>query len=241
MQNISFKKVDFPYSFVEEIKQLRTNIEYSGADNKVIMITSSAEGEGKSTLTFELCRSFAELGKRVLLVDADLRKSTLHSKVTTNPKPRGLSYFLSGQSELENVLCGTDIPRMYCVISGRVPPNPAELLASSRMHSFIEWAKSQFDYVFIDCPPINIVVDASIVASYADASVLVVKAGDVSRKIIQDAAKQLKKIECPVIGVVLNQVDDKARVAYKKYGYGYNQDPNYGVSKEQRNNNSNKQ
>lgn len=222
MISVSFKKANYPYSFTEEIKQIRTNIEYSGIDNKVIMLTSSTAGEGKSLLSFEICRSFAELGKNVLLIDADMRKSKLFSKIAgSGKKPYGLSYFLSGQSELENVLCKTDTPNLYCIFAGRVPPNPSELLASSRMESLIAWARDKFDYVFIDCPPINLVVDAAVAANYSDAAVLIVKSGNIPRRDAQNIVKQLDRLDCPIIGVVLNQVNEKERAHYKKYGYGY--------------------
>lgn len=220
MQVIKFKKQELPQAFTEEIKQIRTNIEYSGSDNKVIMLTSSLASEGKSSLTYEISRSFAELGKRVLLIDADLRRSEVHSRVE-GPKPRGLSYFLSGQSELENVLCKVEnVPNLYAIIAGRVPPNPSELLSNQSMKNFMEWARKNFDYIFIDCPPITLVTDASILASYADASIFVVKSGAISRRLAQDAIKQLERMNVPIIGVVLNQHSVK-RGGYKKYGYGY--------------------
>lgn len=220
MQVVKFKKQELPQAFTEEIKQIRTNIEYSGSKNKVIMLTSSVASEGKSSLTFQIASSFAELGKRVLIVDADLRKSEVHTKIE-GVKPRGLSYFLSGQSELENVLCKVEnVPNLYIVTSGRVPPNPAELLSSQTMSNFMEWARKNFDYIFVDCPPITLVTDASILATYADASIFVVKSASISRKLAQDAIKQLEKAGVPIIGVVLNQHSVK-RSGYRKYGYGY--------------------
>lgn len=220
MQVVRFKKKDLPQAFTEEIKQIRTNIEYSGSNNRVIMLTSSIAGEGKSSITFQIACSFAELGKRVLLIDADLRKSELHTKID-GPKPRGLSFFLSGQSELENVLCKVEnIPNLYTIIAGRVPPNPSELLSNNNMKTFMEWARKHFDYIFLDCPPITLVTDASILASYADASIFVVKSKSIPRRLAQDAIKQLERVECPIIGVVLNQHSAKSN-GYKKYGYGY--------------------
>lgn len=237
MPSISFKQSEFPYSFTEEIKQLRTNIEYSGANTKVISLTSSTENEGKSTISYELCRSFAELGKRVLLIDADMRKSVLHTKIMPGQqKPRGLSYFLSGQSELANVLCSTDLPNFYCILAGRIPPNPSELLSSQRMKALIDWARERFDYVFFDCPPINLVVDASIVVSNSDGAIVVVKANSVHRREAQAVIKTIERTECPVIGVVLNQIKTNTKGYYKKYGYygkgyGYGHRPDSKTSK----------
>ncbi len=222
MPKVVFKKTEYPYSFSEEIKQIRTNIEYSSADNKVVMFTSSTSGEGKSTLIYEVCKSFAELDKKVLLIDADMRKSMFHTLVDPDcQKPRGLSYYLSGQSELDNVLCETDTPNLSCILAGRVPPNPSELLTSERMKTLMAYARENYDLVFVDCPPMNIVVDSSIIAAdYADSSIVVVKAGKIPRKVVQNVIKELEKVKCPIIGVVLNQVKENSRGYYKKYGYG---------------------
>lgn len=215
---VTFKSNDLPFSVIEEIKLIRTNIEYSGADTKVILFTSSTQSEGKSTISYELCRSIAELGKKVLLIDTDMRRSDIHNHIE-GEKPRGLSYYLSGQSDLETVLCETNTPNMFCIAAGRVPPNPAELLSSKRMANLMEWARLNFDYVIVDTPPINLVVDASIIASYSDASVIVCKAGAIPRKAAQNVVKQLQRVNCPIIGVVLNQVASSNKGYYKKYGY----------------------
>lgn len=218
--NVTFEENHIPFTVVEELKVLRTNIEYSNEETKVILLTSSKENEGKSTISFELCKSMAELGKKILLIDADMRKSVIHTKVI-GTKPKGLSYYLSGQSDLLTVLCKTNTPNLYCITAGRVPPNPAELLLNKRMQKLISWARETFDYVIIDTPPINLVVDASIIATFSDASIVVIKSGSVPRKQAQNVIKQLNRAECPILGVVLNNVQSNSNEYGKKYGYGY--------------------
>lgn len=221
MLNVSLEKINLPYSFTEELKQLRTNIEFSGKDKQVILVTSTLANEGKSTLVLELARSFAELGKNVLLIDADMRLSELAEKrVGTSTAPKGLSHFLSGQIDIENVLYKTETPHLYTIFAGRVPPNPAELLANSMMASLVTWAKSNFDLVLIDCPPIKLVADASVIAPLSDGAIMVVKANIISRKDAQSAIKKLELTKCPILGVVLNQVNQSSR-GYKKGKYSY--------------------
>lgn len=219
LNTVTFKEQELPFNVAEEIKLLRTNIQYSGADTKVILLTSASQGDGKSTISFELACSMAELGKRTLLLDTDMRRSNMHNKVD-GVKPKGLSYYLSGQAELENVLCRANRPNLYCITAGRVPPNPAELLANKRMKTLMEWAREHYDYIIVDTPPINMVVDAAVVASMSDTAIVIIKAGSTPRKAAQNVVKQLEKTECPILGVVLNQVDDSDSGYYKKYGYG---------------------
>lgn len=221
MINVTLQKNNYPYTFTEELKQLRTNIIFSGEEKKVILITSSYAGEGKSTLALELSRAFAELGKNVLLIDADMRLSNLASKRTSaDQTPLGLSHLLSGQVSLEHILCKTDTPHLYTIFSGRFPPNPSELLANRKMSTLMSWARDNFDFIFIDCPPISVVTDAAVIAPITDGALFVVKAEKVPKKIAADALKLLKNANCPILGVVLNQVKH-SRSAYKKRGYGY--------------------
>lgn len=217
MLSIDLGKIEYPYAYSEELKQLRTNIEFSGSDKKVILMTSAYSQEGKSTLCLDLCRSFAELGKSVLLIDADMRLSTLANKRQAgSPVPKGLSHLLSGQTAMDNVLYQTNTPHFYTIFAGRVPPNPTELLSNKKMSSLISWARANFDIIFIDCPPIRIVADASVIAPLADGALVVIKSNIVSRKAALDVIKQLQRVNCPILGVVLSQSKN-----HKKRGSGY--------------------
>lgn len=219
MLEVGFERKDLPYAYTEELKQLRTNIEFSGSDKKVFLITSAFANEGKSTLSLELCKSFAELGKNVLLIDADMRLSNLASKrVGKTPPPKGLSHLLSGQAAMDQVLYQTDTPHFYTIFAGRVPPNPAELLSNKKTKMLIDWARANFDIVIVDCPPIKLVADASIIAPLTDGALIVLKASSVPRRTALDVVKQFKMINCPIIGIVLNQVKQSSKY-YKKNGY----------------------
>ena len=174
MQEIYLKNMGKDYRSNEAYKTLRTNIEFSGADNKVIVFTSCTPNEGKSTVSLSLAQSLAEGGKRVLFIDADLRKSVLMGRHKVNGDLKGLSHFLSGQSEVDDIIYKTQEPGMMVIFSGVTPPNPAELLGYKRFSSLIASARKVYDYIIIDAPPLGSVIDSAIVATVCDAAVLVI-------------------------------------------------------------------
>lgn len=198
---------------------LRTNLEFSGSDKRAIVLTSSTPNEGKSTVSLGLALSLSESGKRVLLVDADLRKSVLIGRHKVTESVKGLSHYLSGQAQLSDVICGTQEDNMFVIFAGIIPPNPSELLGSERFAELIRRTKNDYDYVIVDAPPLGSVIDAAVIAKACDASVLVVAASTVSYKFIRTVKSQLEKTECPILGVVLNKVNMKQNRYYGKY-YG---------------------
>lgn len=235
MQKVNFKPRELPYQINEQIKYLRANIQFCGDDKKVILFTSTIAGEGKSTLTLELAKSLAELGKRVLLIDGDLRRSTMKNQfINRDSAKQGLSHYLSGLIKLEDALCVTNEPVMYAVLSGPVPPNPSELFAGSRMKSLMEWGKSQFDYILVDTAPLGVVSDAAVLATRCDGAVVVVEAGKVPYRAAQGVVQQLNDANCPVLGVVLNKVENAVGRSYKyrayNKGYGYQNAGGEGTS-----------
>ena len=213
-------------SMDEAYKALRTNIQFCGADKKVIAFTSCTPNEGKSNVTFHLAASLAESGKSVLLIDADLRKSVLMGRVHVEEEVMGLTHYLSKQAKLSDVICATNLPKFHIIFSGVVPPNPAELLGSRRFEAFLDGARQAYDYVIIDAPPLGNVIDAAIIAKNSDASVMVISAKTISYKFARVVKEQLEKADCPILGVVLNKVDMKQNKYYGKY-YG-NYYGNYG-------------
>ena len=219
MQKLVINKREMPYDVNEAMKLLRTNLQFCGKDKKVIMITSTLADEGKSTVSINLCRSLAQLGSRVILLDADMRKSVLADRYTKEKNLPGLSHLLSARSGLEDVLMETDMENFHMILAGRVPPNPAELLSSARMQKLIEICREEYDYVIVDCPPINLVVDAAIVAPLCDGIVMVVSSGNVPYRLAQGALDQLQATGCPVLGAVLNMVDQKNEKYYYRKGY----------------------
>lgn len=223
MQNIELKPHELPYEVNEEIKYLRANIQFCGTDKKVILVTSSFRGEGKSTICLNLAKSMAEMGKRVLLVDADLRRSMLKRDFVSKGKVKnGLTHYLSGMAELFDVLTEIREPFMYIIFAGPVPPNPSELLSNSRVDELLKWAREQFDYVIIDSAPLGMVSDAASLVQKCDGAAVVIEAGKIPYKIVQNVTRQLQDANCPVLGVILNKVDQNSgNRYYSKYNKYY--------------------
>lgn len=220
MQSLKLKVTELPYEINEELKSLRTNIQFCGDDKRVLLMTSAFSGEGKSTIALDLARSFTELGKRVLLIDADMRKSVLMRSLMKHNDVPGLSHYLSGQCKGSDVICRTNIKNLFVVHSGKVPPNPAELIARPQMASLIEVGREFCDYVIIDCPPIGMVVDAAVVAPYCDGSLILIESGEVKYRLAQDVVARMEATKCPILGVVLNKVNVHKNGTYYGRYYG---------------------
>lgn len=212
------KELDFKIN--EAYKTLRTNISFSGDDIRVVAITSSVPNEGKSAVSFQLANSFAEDGKKVLFVDADIRKSVTVARYGVDIETKGLSHYLSGQSKLEQVIYETNVENFSIIFTGQVAPNPSELLGNNRFKQMIETVREQYDYVIIDCPPLGSVIDAAIVAKECDGAIIVVETDSVSYKIVQRVKKQLEQSGCRILGAVLNKVEMGGK-GYGYYGKGY--------------------
>ncbi len=193
------------YGTREAFNTLRTNILFSGRDVKTILITSCLANEGKSTVLFETAVGLARVGKKVLLIDADLRKSAYASRYTKETGLTGLSQYLSGQSELDGVLYATQIPTLNIIFSGPFPPNPTELVGSSAFGELLKAEREHYDYILIDTPPLGLVIDAAVMATACDGAVIVIGAGSVSYHVAQHVTEQLKKSGCRILGAVLNQ------------------------------------
>lgn len=216
MMKVNFeKKKELDFKTNEAYKSLRTNIRFSGEDVHVIALTSSVPNEGKSAVSFNLAVSFAEDEKKVLYVDADIRKSVTIARYGVDIETKGLSHYLTKQSELEDVIYETNIPNFSIVFTGQAAPNPSELLGNDRFKKMIEIAREQFDYVIIDCPPLGSVIDAAIVAKECDGAIIVIETDNVSYKIVQRVKKQLEQSGCKILGAVLNKVEMGGK------GYGY--------------------
>lgn len=221
MKEIKLEKMTKDFKTNEAYKTLRTNIEFSGAENRVIAFTSCTPNEGKSTVSLGIASSLAESGKRVLFIDADLRKSVLMGRNNVNAEVKGLSHFLSGQTEVDGVMYRTQQPGLVMIFAGVVPPNPAELLGNSRFEALIASARKVYDYIIIDTPPLGSVIDSAIVAKNCDASVLVIAANAISYKFARAVKDQMEKSGCPILGVVLNKVNMKQNKYYGRYYGGY--------------------
>lgn len=209
------------YNYAEAIKTLRTNIQFSGSNIKVVMFTSSVPNEGKSETSFQLAESLAQLGRRVLFIDADIRKSVIVSRYQLEREVYGLSQYLSSQVAREQVVYDTNIPELDAVFAGPYSPNPAELLEDSLFESLIKWARMTYDYVIIDTPPMGNLIDGAIVSRLCDGAVIVIESGAISYKLLQKVKNQLEASGCRILGAVLNKVNITHGSYYRYYGkYG---------------------
>lgn len=226
-------KAQMVKSMEEYYNSIRTNIQFSGRDLKVITLTSAQPGEGKSITSVNLAISFAHAGFRTLLIDADTRNSVMSGTFKSNERYQGLTSFLSGNAELSDVICDTNIDNLMIIPAGQVPPNPTSLIQNDNFKAMIEIVRGLYDYVIIDTPPLGLVIDAAILAHHSDASLLVTKAGANKRRTITKLKEQLEQSGAVFLGVILNKYDihlDK----YGSYGsYGeYGSYGNYGKSEE---------
>jgi len=239
-------KLDFRVE--EAYKTLRTNIQFCGEDIKVVSLTSCVPNEGKSVVTVQLSKSMAELGKKVLVIDADIRGSVWGERyniqgVVAHVEPdsleetedasrysrsritpiQGLSEYITGQCQMEDCIYKSNIEGLDMILTGRSAPNPAELVGSQKFRDMIHTVRERYDYVFIDCPPLGGIIDAAIIASICDGAVLVIESEAISYKLVQKVKKQLDTSKCKILGAVLNKVDlGKSQAYYKNYKKYYN-------------------
>jgi capsular exopolysaccharide synthesis family protein len=217
----------------ESYKLLRTKLQFSFTEDKgcrVIGITSAMVGEGKSLTSINLAYSLAELGKRVILLDADMRRPTLAEKLGLNKKP-GLSSCLTGQGDLNNLIQRCNVSgdeKTFCVITaGQNPPNPAELLSSNKMNLVLDTLRKHYDYVIVDLPPVKEVSDSLAVADKLDGMLLVVRQNCCNRVDLGNTVRQLAFVNAKVLGIVFNGVSETVKGYGRKYynrydrGYGY--------------------
>lgn len=218
----------------EAFRIVRTNLEFMlrNSDGKVILITSFNPGSGKSFITMNMASSFALKGKRVLVIDGDLRHGS-SSKYVGTPE-EGLSDYLSGQVDNVQRVIVQDYhnPTLYVLPIGTMPPNPTELLQNERMTSAVSELRQQFDYVFIDCPPIEVVADTQILAPMADRTIFIVRTGLLERSMIREIDKLYNSAKYPNMSLILNgskSHGDRHGYRYRYgYGYGYGYGYHYG-------------
>ncbi|HGP9322399.1 TPA: tyrosine-protein kinase [Streptococcus pneumoniae] len=220
---IAQKKLEFIKKAEEYYNALCTNIQLSGDKLKVISVTSVNPGEGKTTTSVNIARSFARAGYKTLLIDGDTRNSVISGVFKSREKITGLTEFLSGTADLSHGLCDTNIENLFVIQSGSVSPNPTALLQSKNFNDMIETLRKYFDYIIVDTAPIGIVIDAAIITQKCDASILVTATGEVNKRDVQKAKQQLEQTEKPFLGVILNKFD----VQHEKYG-SYGGYGNYG-------------
>lgn len=202
----------------ESYRTLRTNLQYSSFDKeyKVIVVTSSEPGEGKSTTAGNLAISLAQGEKKVILIDCDLRKPSLHKRFKIS-NIIGLSDVLIGKESLSNSV-NRYRKNLMVLTSGKIPPNPSEMLGSRAMTDLLKKLQEEVDYIILDTPPVQAVTDSQILSTKADGTILVVKAEYTKKESVQNSIDLLKKVNAHVIGTVLNGVDTKRNKYHYYYG-----------------------
>lgn len=225
------KKVTFKtssadnYMSSEAYKALRTNILFCGNNIKSIVFTSTISGEGKSTISSELAKSLSDIGKRTLLIDADMRKSAFLNSSQRSGEIKGLSELLSGISDVDEVLYATQEDNFDVIFTGRFPPNPVELLGNGKLKAYLERFKEFYDYIIIDAPPLAPVIDAAVIAQATDAAIMVISPSKIHRKDILKAKEQLEKSGTHILGAIINENERKnasSAKSHNKYKYYYN-------------------
>lgn len=214
----------------ETFRSLRTNIQFMNADSekKVMQITSTVPGEGKSYVTANLAIAFAQINKKVLIIDVDMRKGRQYSLFNLNPRP-GLSNFLSGvvdsdftldKDNIESYIQPTDIENLFVITSGSVPPNPSELLVSNKMGKVIDGLMDKFDIVIFDAPPCLIVADALIMSRLVDFNLIVSAQNITKMEDLNKAKTAIENVNGKVAGIILNKVQVTAKTYENSYYYG---------------------
>lgn len=240
MKTVTLKEHQNAHTFAveEAFKAIRTNLLFGGSEIKSIMLTSCQPNEGKSTITLELGISLSEIDKRVLIVDADLRKSTMLYRYASdlNGEATGLSQYLSGQSTLQEVLYHTQYEKVDVIFAGPFPPNPAELVSRPTFKELLDSLRDEYDYILIDTPPVGVVIDAAIIAPICDAALIVIAKNDIKGKFARMCKEQLEKSGCKILGVILNELHQKRSAKHgRSYkGYAYAAQYGYGHSGKER-------
>lgn len=211
------------FAAAEAYKLLRTNLEFSlpmESGCRVIGVTSSLKGEGKSTTSVNIAYTMAQSGGKVLLIEADMRLPTLAKRLRVKTRP-GISNLLVGQCSGNDVLQKTDlISNLWVATAGDIPPNPSELLGSANMKATIDAMKDFFDVIIVDLPPVSAVTDAALVSKLVDGMILVVRQNYCDRGVLDESVRQLRFVGAKILGFVMTGADTQKK-GYKHYGKSY--------------------
>lgn len=199
------RKPDYFYS--EAIKTLRTNIQLSGQSIKTILVTSCFPNEGKSDVVLSLAQELGSIGKKVLLLDADIRKTAYAGRLGVEEEVKGLSQLLSGQVGLQDIIYETNFPNMDIIFGGPAAPNPSGLLSENIFRVFLKEVREYYNYILIDTPPIGTVIDAAVIGRCCDGAIFLIQPGSVRYRDAQKAFAQLERSGCRVLGAVMNKID----------------------------------
>lgn len=206
-------------SIAEQFRTVMTNISFANVDQNIhsLAVTSGDPSEGKSTISANLAVTYAKQGKNVIIVDADMRRPTVHKTFVTS-NHYGLSSYLSGAVSLSDVVSDTSIDNLKVITSGPIPPNPSALLGSNRMNDIFNTFNGKDDLIIFDLPPVNTMTDTSLIASTADGTLIVIPQGVAEKKSTKIAIDQLNKVHANILGSVMNMVtDNKQKTDYYYY------------------------
>lgn len=212
-----------PFAVNEAINVLRGNVQLSGNNIRAVAVTSSLAHEGKSSMAFRLAKSMASLEKRVLYLDGDIRNSTTQIRYEIMGDKVGLSEYLCGEASKEKIIYHTDDQWLDMIFTGAKAPNPSALVSGPLFQELMQFLKSIYDYVIVDTPPLNVVIDGLLIAKQCDGTVLVVESGITERAQAEKARRQMEYAGINILGAVVNKV----RMNERRYGYGYG----YGYGK----------
>ncbi len=216
------------FSVTEAYKSARTNLIFALADIdrcKRIIFTSAEPSEGKTTTILNMAITFAQTGTRTLLIDGDLRKPRIHRYLQIE-KDNGLSDVLAGLISADDAIKHVEDKNLDCITAGQIPPNPAELLSSSKMEKLLDLLSGKYDYIFIDSPPVTVVTDAPSMAKFVDGYVLVVRQNYSIYELLEKTRDSLKMSEAKILGYIINDIKPMAGIGYGTYG-GYKRRYNY--------------
>lgn len=222
------------FAVKEAYNAIRTNLLFTQTGEKcpVFVVTSPTANNGKTINSINLAVSFAQMGKRTLLIDSDMRNPTIH-RMFSIPVKNGLSEILAGLTDNISV-SKTDVENLSVLTAGKIPPNPAELLSSARMDKLLDFVKEHYDCVFIDTPPINLVTDSTVFAQKVTGYILIVKTDTTNTHDVRNSVSNLQQIDANILGFIINDVNSEKKKYYSyyrkynyNYGYSYNYNYNY--------------
>lgn len=218
------------FAVKEAYNAIRTNLLFTQQGEKcpIFVITSPTANNGKTINSINLAISFAQMGKRTLLIDSDMRNPTIH-RMFSIPVKNGLSEILAGLTD-NIAVSRTEVENLSVLTAGKIPPNPAELLSSSRMDKLLDFVREHYDCVFIDTPPINLVTDSTVFAQKVTGYVLIIKTDTTNIHDVKSTVTNLQQIDGNILGFILNDVNSEKKKYYsyyRRYNYNYNYDYNY--------------
>ena len=231
---------EIPYAVEEAVNRLRINISFLGSDVKKIMIVSSEPNEGKTFVAMNLWNQMARAGEKTVLVDCDMRNSTLSHKyqITRDDgaELKGTTHYLSGSADINDVIMHTEYPTGDVLVNADNIINPSLLLENRKFEEMLDELAENYRYVFVDAPPLGLVSDGERIGNICDGAILCVRGGYTSKGVVRESIRQLERSGCPLLGIVLNRVDNSKGGYYhkyygKKYGNYYSDKYYYGSSR----------